>query len=62
MSNGTISSDKTRTMRCTKRRMTKSVELVEWAEEPKAAARITLTANRTFSPFCFVTRTVFFVV
>lgn len=38
------------------RRMMKkksSVELVEWAEEPKAVMKTIPTANRTFSPFLF---------
>jgi uncharacterized membrane protein YbhN (UPF0104 family) len=35
---------------------------VEWAEERKAAAKTTLTANRIFSPFCLIIKIVFFLL
>jgi hypothetical protein len=41
-------------MTTTKKKQPSCVERAEWAEEPKAAAKITLTANRTFSPFLFI--------
>jgi hypothetical protein len=37
-----------------KKKRPSCVERAEWAEEPKAAVNITLTANRTFSPFSYL--------
>jgi hypothetical protein len=37
-----------------KKKRPSCVERAEWAEEPKAAVKITLTANRTFSPFSYL--------
>jgi hypothetical protein len=44
-----------------KKKRPSCVERAEWAEEPKAAVKITLTANRTFSPFSYLFLFFFFL-